>query len=364
MHPEKPDRPAVLQCFNNIQTEAIRWLWPARIARGKLTLIVGPPGTGKSQLGVYLAAMTSRGRPLADGSECHPGNVIILSAEDDPADTIKPRLEAGDADMDRVFILDVVRDTNRQGEPVARRFNLQSDMRVLDAEIARLGDVALLIIDPISAYLGGVDSHSNAKVRGLLAYLSAMASRCGIAIVAVSHLNKGNGSAIDRVTGSGAFVAAARASYLVCKDRDDANARLFLPIKNNLGNDSTGLAFRIEAAELPSGVQTSRIVWEPGVVKVSADEALTAPTNPSARRAVDEAKTFLLEALSQGPQPAKDLRADANGMGLSWAAVRRAQHQLGIRPVKVGYQGVWMWFIPGLGPFELFEDVQMPQHGN
>jgi len=127
--------------------------------------------------------------------------------------------------------------------------------------------VSLIVIDPITAYLGDTDSHINAEVRALLASLSEMAANVGAAVVCVSHLNKGgNSEALMRVTGSLAFVAAARAAFLVTKDQEDGNRRLFLPMKNNVANDQTGLAFAVQATQVPSPaglIETARVVWEP-----------------------------------------------------------------------------------------------------
>ncbi|MBF0162643.1 MAG: AAA family ATPase [Magnetococcales bacterium] len=344
-----PGKRAVLRCMNDVQAMAIRWMWFGRIARGKLTLLVGPPGTAKSQLTAYMAATTTRGRSWPDGAGSFPGKVVILSAEDDPEDTIRPRLEAVDADLSKVFILEAIHDKDKHGRPVARSFKLSEDLAALDAELTETGGVVLVVVDPISAYLGAADSHNNAEVRALLSPLSELAAKHGAAVVAVSHLNKGAGSAIDRVTGSGAFVAAARASYLVCKDRDDQHRRLFLPMKNNLGNDSTGLAFRVEGVTLPSGIETSRIAWEADPVTITADDALAAQVNPAERGALAEAKAFLNETLKDGPKTARSIRGEVEDAGLSWATVRRAQLLLGIKPYKNAYQGKFMWALSSGG---------------
>ncbi|MBF0400722.1 MAG: AAA family ATPase [Magnetococcales bacterium] len=358
MSSETPNVRAIVQYFHDIQEKPIRWLWKNRIAKGKLTLVVGHPGVGKSQVGAFLAAMTSAGNGLDVGFWGSPEKVIILSAEDDPSDTTKPRLEAAGADMTNVISIKMVEDMSQPERPIVRRFSLQKDMHVLEAAIVEHAGVSLLLIDPISEYMQGVDSHSNAQVRELLASLSDVAERHAVAVVAITHPNKGSGSAIDRVTGSGAFVAAARAVYLVCRDRDDPELRLFLPVKMNMGKDSLGLSFRIEEVELSVDIKAPRLVWQPDVVAISADEALSAHLNPSARQAVDEAKAFLQEALGQGPQLTKDLKADATGMGISWASVRRAQKLLNIKPAKVDFQGGWMWFMPGVEVFDPDEDVQ------
>jgi hypothetical protein len=264
----------------------------------------------------------------------------MFSAEDDAEDTIRPRLEAAGADLDRIYILDAVLD--EQGKP--RPFNLAYDLQRLSEMLDHIGDVALIVIDPITAYLGGTDSHKNADIRALLSPLSELASKHGSAIVCVSHLNKGSGGeALLRVTGSLAFVAAARAAYLVVKDQENSSRRLFLPIKNNVGNDQSGLAFTLESHLLPDDIETSRVRWESESVLISADDAMSNPADSDDRSALEEAKDFLCILLSRGPVPAQQVAVEAKEAGHAWPTVRRAQHALGIKPHKDGMKGRWLW---------------------
>ena len=161
-----------------------------------------------------------------------------LSAEDDPADTIRPRLDAAGADLERCHMIGAVREADGR----VRGFSIANDLARLEAALAEIADPALVIIDPITAYLGGTDSYKNADVRAVLAPLADLAARVGAAVVAVSHLRKSNeGAAILSVSGSLAFVAAARAAYLVIRDREAVGRNLLLPAKNNLGDDKTGI---------------------------------------------------------------------------------------------------------------------------
>jgi hypothetical protein len=203
-----------------------------------------------------------------------------------------------------------------------------------------------VIVDPLTAYLGNTDSHKNAEVRALLAPLGDLAARHGVAIVCVSHLNKGGGSeALTRVTGSLAFVAAARAAFIVTRDQENAERRLFLPIKNNIGNDQTGLAFRIEGHPLTSDIETSRVAWEASPVSITADEAMTYE-EPEERSALDAAKTFLSDLLADGPAASKTVFAEGREAGCSENTVRRAKNALGIIVKKTGMTGGWEWSLP------------------
>jgi hypothetical protein len=338
---------------SEIQAKPIRWLWQGRIARGKVSMLAGNPGLGKSQVTVSMAAVVSTGGTWpVDLTPCERGHVIFLSAEDDPADTIRPRLEAAGADLSRVFILDaVVESYLSDGGKVVRAFNLAKDMARLGEMLAEIGNVALIVIDPITAYLGEADSHKNAEIRALLSPLSDLASRHGTAVVCVSHLNKsGGGEALMRVTGSMAFVAAARAAFIVAKDQENEARRLFLPLKNNIGNDQTGLAFAVQSAQVKSAaglIETSRVMWEAEAVTVTADEAMIQQGDPEERSAVEDARQFLTGLLTDGSISSKQIRADAEGAGYSWRTIQRAQKALGIEAVKEGMKGQWVWRLAG-----------------
>jgi hypothetical protein len=205
---------------------------------------------------------------------------------------------------------------------------------------------SLLILDPLTAYLGGVDSHNNAEVRAFLAPLSDFAERTEMAIVCVSHLNKSSGNqAVLRVSGSMAFVAAARAVYVVTEDPHDDSRRLFLPLKNNLGPDQGGLAFRIESKEPEPNVVTSAVAWEPEAINLSVNEALEL-VDAEERSAVDDAKEFLETLLIDGPCTVSKIEEEAKNAAHAWATVRRAKRSLGLESKKQGLQGPWVWQLP------------------
>lgn len=342
------EKTLVVRNAAQVIAKPINWLWPGRIARGKVTLIAGHPGLGKSQVTASLAAIVSAGRPWpTTDTACPPGNVIFLSAEDDAADTIRPRLDAAGADVSRVYIVESVRDPHPHDPARRRGFSLQRDLPLLEAALADIGSAALIVIDPITAYLGEVDSHKNAEIRALLTPLSDLASRYQAAVVAVSHLNKSSGSeALQRVTGSLAFVAAARAAYIVARDKEDASRRVFVPIKNNIGSDQSGFAFSIESVTLNNDIQTSTVSWENEPITITADEALSGNLGDDSRSQLDDAKGFLRGLLADGPLPVKRVRAEADDAGHTWATIRRAQKDLGIDAYKAGMKEGWRWQLP------------------
>jgi hypothetical protein len=350
-HPARAEAGSMIvtRRLSDITVKPVSWLWPGRIARGKVSIIAGNPGLGKSQITASIASIvTTKGCWPVDGGRCTPGDVVFLSAEDDPADTLRPRLEAAGADLDRVHVIDSVLGHTGDGQPLNRTFSIQRDIQALSEKFTELGDVAAVFIDPITAYLGDVDSHRNAEVRALLAPLSDLAAQRNTAIIMVSHMNKSAGSeALMRVTGSLAFVAAARAAYLVARDPVDEERRFFLPLKNNIGPDSSGLAFRIEGATVQSSagpVQTSRVVWEAQPVTTTADEVMRAQT-PEHGSALREAEEWLRKTLNE-PTSASDVFRMAEAAGISEKTLRRASGALGIVKQKAGINTGWVWSLP------------------
>src|SRR5262245_47613096 len=215
--PPSSGRVLISRRASDIQPEAIHWLWPQRIAQGKHCLIAGHPNLGKSQVTTYVAAMVSSGGTWSTGEKREPGDVLFFSAEDDLSDTIRPRLEAGGANLDRVHIIDSVHVKNAKRD---RPFILKQDLEALVEKLRASPDVSLVIIDPISAYLSGVNSHNNAEVRSVLAPLAKLAADHGVAVVCVTHLNKGlSTDPLARVIDSTAFGAAVRTAFLIAQDK-------------------------------------------------------------------------------------------------------------------------------------------------
>lgn len=337
-------RPVVV-LLSDVQPEPLRWLWPGRIALGKVTMIAGDPGLGKSFITLDMAARVSKGTswPDAVGEPNPAGGVVLLSAEDDIADTIRPRLDAAGADVTRVVALRAV----QQGEGHARTFNLATDLEALESAILGCAGCRLVVVDPITAYLGKIDSHKNAEVRGVLAPLAELAARHGVAIVCVTHLNKScGGPAIYRTMGSLGFTAASRATWAVTRDKLDPARRLVLPVKNNLAPDKGGLAYtlRADGKDVPPHVE-----WEAAPVMMSADDALGDGGDddvPSERAA---AADWLREALSAGPMAAKDLKREARQNSISERTLKRAKREAGVEAHRSGFGrgAAWYWALPG-----------------
>jgi len=338
---ERTDSRPIIVRLADVKPEPVRWLWPGRIAIGKLTIVSGDPGLGKSFLSCDLASRVSTGDEWPDDvlSVAPLGGVVMLNCEDDLADTIRPRLDRHGADVRKIIALSGVRDPLNSDRE--RQFNLARDLPALEQAVREMGDCRLVVIDPLTAYLGDKhDSHKAADVRSLLSPLSDLAAKQGVAVVGISHLNKGSGAAMYRTMGSLAFVAAARAVWCVTKDQENPTRRLFLPVKNNLGNDTTGLAYSII---------DGMIVWESEPVEVTADEAMDPNADDAPRTERAEATEWLRSQLIRGtPVPAKSILGDAREHGIAEKQLRRAAKRLGVAIEKTGMRGGWTWTLPEL----------------
>jgi RecA/RadA recombinase len=333
--------------LSDIAPEKIEWLWPGRISIGKLTLIAGEPGLGKSQITLRIAAAVTNGEkwPNSDNDYAPSGSVIILSAEDGLADTTRPRFDAAGGDASRVGVVRAIEIKGGDG-PLHSSFNLASDLALLEAEIIRRGDVRLVIIDPVSSYMGKTDSHKNSDVRGVLEPIGNMAERLRVAVLAITHLSKGDGRAINRFIGSIAFVAAARAAFTVVTDPDDETGlrKLFLQVKNNIAPPAPGLAFRLEQREVGEGIIASAVAWDSSPVTISADEAMGA-INSETHTAKDDALEFLREVLGDGPADVLEIEAQARNAAMlsenkrlkESKPFRDAANTLGVVKKRVGF---------------------------
>jgi hypothetical protein len=330
--PSRPD----LRFFRaaDVPKRTVEWLWPGRIAVGKVTLLVGDPGLGKSLVALDIAARVSRAAPwpeeLSTLDSRLPASAVILSAEDDLAETIRPRLEAHAADCQRIFVLPSLAD-------------LRTDFEELQAAIDRMPGCRLIVIDPINAYVGPTDSHFHTVVRKILAPLARFAAARRMAVLAVTHLRKHDGAAIYRATGSMGFVAAARAVWTVCRDRTNPGRHLMLPLKNNLAPAACGLAYTIEPH---TDFAAPFLRWHPEPIDISVDEALASKSRgPEAEEQIAAGK-WLRTILAAGPKSASDLLEEGSQRGFESRTLRRALHAIGGQTQKRGILEGWWWSLP------------------
>jgi hypothetical protein len=321
-----------------VQPERVEWLWDGRIPCGNITLVDGDPGLGKSTFTLDLAARVSTGRAMPDGALGLLGGVVLVSAEDGLADTIRPRLEAAGADLERVAVLTSIRGENGSLP------ELPEDVLGIENAIREVRAV-LLVLDPLMAFLSGhVNAHRDQHVRRALAPLARMAERARVAAVVVRHLNKGSGAnPLHRGGGSIGIIGAARAGLLIARDPDTEDLRVLALVKSNLGPRMPSLGFRIVTTE--SGV--ARIEWL-GESSHTTERLLAEPVTPEERSALEEAVDVLREILQDGPVESNEVRRQAQAAGIADRTVWRAKAALGVRSKKGrGGRGGWVWSLPG-----------------
>lgn len=328
----------------------IPWLWRDWLARGKLHILAGAPGTGKTTIGIALAAAVSAGGQLPDGSSCPQGNVVIWSGEDDPADTLIPRLIAAGADTSRCHFVGAVNDRQKK-----RAFDPAKDFAMLRQAVRNIGGIALLIVDPVVSAIAS-DSHKNADVRRGLQPLVDLAAAENCALLGITHFSKATGGRdpVERITGSIAFGAVARIVFVAGKEQADEEQglperRYFLRAKSNIGPDGGGFEYGLEQYELDRfpDVRAS-VVRFGGVVDGHARDILSrAEDSPSDDyNALQEAVDFLIDLLAGGPVPSKRCQSEARDAGVAKRTLERAKKKLNVKSRKSTLAGGWEWWLP------------------
>jgi putative DNA primase/helicase len=332
---------------SDIRPREVHWLWRGRIPRWRLTLLVGRPGDGKCFATVDWAARISTERPWPDGFPCELGSVLFETAEDDPEDTIRPRLDAHGADTEKVLFLRGVNDVRPDGERTEAMFTL-ANMPALEEALSGLEAPALCVIDPIGSFVGGrVDANKDNEVRSVLARLSLLAQKTNVAIVLVAHQRKSVAPhADDMVLGSRAFTSIARSVWHLLRDPNDDDRRLLLPGKSNMTRPMPGLAFRIVD-------EPARLEWEEGAVEATADGVLSEQFGRGAKKSscTSEAEAWLEDVLSQGAIPASELKTSADAEGIKPRTLDRVKEKLGVIARREGFAGGrWVWDLPRTAP--------------
>lgn len=324
--------------LSEVVPERVAWLWPGRIPLGKVTIVDGDPGLGKSTLVEgEMAARVTTGSPWPDGAPCPLGSVVMLTAEDGLADTIRPRLDAHGADASRVVCFEAV----EYGPEDERPPSLALDIARIEAAVIREGAL-LVVVDVLMAFLGSrTDSYRDQDVRAALSPLVKMAERTGCAVICLRHLSKtGGANALYRGGGSIGIIGAARAGLLVALDPEDPERRILAVTKNNLAAPVSALAFRLLPDEEHG---CARVAW--GGHTAHTASQLLEHVDPEERSAGDEAVDFLRELLADGPVPAKKVKAAARDAGIADRTLDRAKKRTGVEAKRHGFgaEGVWYW---------------------
>jgi hypothetical protein len=316
-------------------------VWPGWIPAGKITVLDGDPGAGKSTLLIDLAARLSRGRAMPDGQAAGPAAVILLTAEDNLADTVRPRLEAADADLARCHSWRAVEGS--------RQLLLPRDLGLLERRVQETG-ARLLIVDPFFAFLDGrLDGNRDQHVRICLSQLSGLCERHNLAAVLVRHLTKrGPQKALYRGGGSIGIIGSARAGLLLARDPERPTGRILAGTKRNLAEGGPSLALHLETVTETGTRRICRVVWD-GPCQQDADQLLAPAAGPNEQGRLREAVEFLRTFLGSCPRSATEVFRVAATAGVTPKTLRRAKEVLGVysEKDKYNFEGHWHWVLPG-----------------
>lgn len=352
---------------SDIKLEPIAWLWEGWLAQGKMHILAGAPGTGKTTIALALAATITLGGRWPDGKQAEPGNILIWSGEDDPGDTLAPRLIASGTDMNRVYFIGGVL---KQGKK--RPFDPALDLDALHEKISQIdGKISLLIVDPIVSVVMA-DSHKNAETRRALQPLADLGASLRCAILGITHFTKNSAGRepIDRLIGSVAFGALARIVMVAVKQQSiegqtGSPSRMLIRSKSNIGVDDGGFKYDFRIEELPNypGVTASSVLWK-GIVQGSARDLLaTAESFNTEKTATEEAIEFLKEILSSGPQKASEIFKEVRQAGISEKVIRTAKDRICKKPYKKEYAGGWWWELKADQDAQFTEDAPSDKLG-
>jgi AAA domain/Bifunctional DNA primase/polymerase, N-terminal len=324
----------------------ITWLWDGYLPSGKLTLLAGAGGTGKSTIAFNLAATITNGGLWPDGSQCKTaGNVLIWSSEDDPADTIKPRLMAVGANDSRYGVISGTVDE----KGFTDSFDAARDMEGLREAVRRIGGISLLIIDPIVTAVTG-DMHKANDVRRSLQPIIDFAAECDCAVLGITHFAKGTAgkNSAERVIGSQAFAAQAR-MVLVAAKEEESNRRVFTRAKSNNSIDTGGYSYTIEALTLNQDIVATCVVW--GEALEGSSRSILAQVEeediPQSGQKSEEARNFLYRVLANGPVPVVQVKAQARVEGIAPVTLQRVKESMNIQSLKTKgeFVGGWDWML-------------------
>jgi len=327
---------------STIVPRPITWLWQGWLAQGKLHILAGAPGAGKTTIALALAAVLTVGGRWPDGSRAPDGDVLVWSAEDDAADSLIPRFLASGGDRLRIHFVGGITDDGGR-----RPFDPSRDVPALVASARRLPSLRLLVLDPIVSAVAG-DSHKNAEVRRGLQPVVNFAAEAGCGVLGITHFTKGTSGRepTERVTGSLAFVALARLVLATAKPAEADGKRRLVRAKSNIGPDGGGYEYDLILEPLAEHhFAAQRVVWgtslDGGARELLND--VEQPEEDVRSGAQSAAEKFLRETLSDGPVPVRQLKQAAQANCIAWRTVERTKKALGIIAVKGGMNEGWLW---------------------
>lgn len=315
--------PLKLINMDEVTTVPVKWLWKPYIPLGKITIIQGDPGEGKTTLALAVAAALSCGKMLPGDTEPRePMNIIYQTAEDGLADTIKPRLESVNAECSHILVIDESKEELSM-----------NDERIEEA--IKLTNAKLVILDPIQAYIGAnVDMHRANEIRPVMAKLGRIAETYGCAVVLIGHMNKASGQKCAyRGLGSIDIPAVARSLLIVGKLKNEPSKRVMSHAKSSLAQNGQSLVFQIN--------EHAGLEWC-GTIDLTADQFLEDGGTSVSK--LESAKQFLLDILADGAKSQKEIQSAAEEMDFGNRTLKSAKTALGVKSIKIG-EG-WLWQLP------------------
>ena len=346
-----------LKSLADIQPVTQKWLFDKVIPQGKLTVLMGESGVGKSLAILEMAAKVTRGLTGPhDDQPQEPGSVIVFAPDDGVAENIRPRLEASGADLSKVFVIPGLSEQDEEtGKKLSWSFQLDRDMSLLETKLKALqaadANIRMVVIDPIERFLESATTKRKQIAEMLSARLSKLAAETGLAIVVTTNLPRGVkgtsklAQSMRRGVDMGPFCAAARSVWMVGQDLGNQNRRLLLPVKTNYCELPKSLAFQIV-----NGV----IEWEQEPPSITGDEYLAnvetelrekkpGYVNPTSK--LGQAMQWLKKQLSDGPRHGATLIKDGIENNITKKTLRNAYDMLDCASVNDTFQGKWYWYL-------------------
>jgi RecA-family ATPase len=354
---EFPGAPILGQRLDQVQRKRIQWRSRGRVARGKLTVLDGDPGLGKSTLLMDWSAKVSRGLPLPDGDPQHERGVLLICAEDDAADTIVPRLTVMGADLKQITLFWEVPDVSKDAPAESTRLvSLPDDVPLIEDFIKR-NAIGLVIVDPLFAFLSPeLKANSDQDIRQALTPLAKCLERTGASGILVRHLNKGAAAnSLYRGGGSIGIIGIARFGLLVARDRTDPSLRVLASTKTNLGPPPKSLTYKLVSVD---DEDVAKVEWL-GETEQSADDLLMdSQQSEQQRDQLDQSEDLILKLVANAPVSKQSLYAAARQNNLARRPIEQAIERLkkshGLRVTKVGgtadTDAIWLWHLPHVNP--------------
>lgn len=307
--------------MDEISATEVEWLWYPYIPYGKITIVHGDPGDGKTMMILQLASILSRGDKLpCDDTEREPIKIIYQTAEDGLSDTIKPRLLAGNADCTQIKVID-------ESEAALSMLDERVEQAIIET------GAKVIILDPVQAYIGAqVDMNRANEVRNVLSQLGRVAEKHGCAVILVGHLNKGQGKANYRGLGSIDFQATARSVLIVGRLKENKEVRVVAHEKSSLAPEGEPIAFELN--------KETGFAWK-GHYDISIDDLLY---GVSREKKSEQAENLIVDSLSDGKCPQQLILKKAQNIGISKRVLDEAKKSLGVKSIKEG--NGWYWELP------------------